>query len=125
MKSCFRQQNILLICLNLSLGAAVDGTNYLTPVRNQHAPVYCGSCFAYGSTSSLADRLSIAIGPLSPRTILSTQSIISCGYEHGHTGNCDGGDDATVYAFAQKYGIPPEGCSNYLARNTRCLESLP
>ena len=88
----------------------VNGTNYLTPIRNQHAPVYCGSCFAYGSTSSLADRLSIALGPLSPRTILSTQSIISCGHEHGGTGNCDGGDDGQVYKFAQETGIPAEGC---------------
>lgn len=84
------------------------------------------------STSSLADRLSIAHGNSARRFHLSVQTVLGCGHKYrGNgtdpdlSGNCDGGDDADVYLYASKHGIPSESCSNYMATDTTCLETQP
>jgi cathepsin X len=37
----------------------INGKNFLTVSRNQHIPIYCGSCWVFGSLTALADRLKI------------------------------------------------------------------
>ena len=44
----------------------ISGKNFLTNVRNQHVPQYCGSCWAHAATSAISDRIKIARGAAWP-----------------------------------------------------------
>merc|ERR1719182_238250 len=57
----------------------INGTNFLTESRNQHIPQYCGSCWAFGTLSSLNDRLKIANKAKDKDVILAPQVLINCG----------------------------------------------
>lgn len=91
----------------------VSGVNYLSWSRNQHIPQYCGSCWAHGTTSALADRINILRNNTFPQISLSPQVLINC----NAGGNCDGGDPIGVYKFGHSHGIPDDTSQQYVAEN--------
>ena len=104
----------------------VQGKSYLTRSLNQHVPHYCGSCWAHGALSSLADRIKIArtfhnnkdpdqpLGMVMDDIQLSVQFVLNCGGEVA--GSCLGGSHSGVYQFVHEYGlIPYDTCQPYLA----------
>ena len=92
----------------------VGGRSFLTHSLNQHLPHYCGSCFAHGSLSALADRIKIARGALSPDINLSIQFVLNCGSDVA--GSCHGGSGSGVYEFVKKNGfVPFDTCMPYVA----------
>lgn len=90
----------------------MNGVNYLTKNLNQHIPVYCGSCWAHGSVSALADRIKIMRKAAWPDINLSIQFLLNC--QMG--GSCNGGDHLATYKAIQEYGsIPYDDCMIYQA----------
>ncbi|CAI5451220.1 unnamed protein product [Caenorhabditis angaria] len=94
----------------------VSGKNYCSPTRNQHIPVYCGSCWVFGTTGALNDRFNIARQGRWPMTQLSPQEIIDC----NGRGNCQGGEVGDVLEHAKLQGLVEEGCNVYRATNGEC-----
>jgi len=94
----------------------MKGVNYVTLNKNQHIPVYCGSCWAHGTTSALSDRINIARKNAWPQVSLSTQVVINC----AGAGSCQGGDPSGVYDWAHTDGIPEDSCQTYMAMNGQC-----
>jgi len=81
-----------------------DGVNYCSISRNQHIPQYCGSCWAHGTMSALADRVKIARGSqgfidINP----SIQHLLNC----GGVGTCYGGSLDGPYQWL--HGISRKG----------------
>lgn len=94
--------------------ANVNGVSYLTKSLNQHIPQYCGSCWAHGSLSALADRIKIARNGKGDDINLSIQFILNCGTEMA--GSCHGGYHTSTYQFIQETGyVPYDTCISYLA----------
>jgi len=91
----------------------VSGVNYLSWNRNQHIPQYCGSCWAHGPTSALADRIAILRNNTFPQISLAPQVLINC----NAGGNCNGGDPIGVYKYGHTHGIPDDTNQQYVAEN--------
>jgi cathepsin X len=102
----------------------VSGISYLTRSLNQHLPQWCGSCWAHGALSSLADRIKIARKGQGDDINLSVQHVLNCGTELA--GSCQGGSHTGVYEFIQDNGfIPFDTCQPYIACSNSTLGFCP
>ena len=88
----------------------VGGVSYLTNLKNQHIPQYCGSCWAQAATSSLSDRIKIARNATWPDINISPQVVISC--STNDTG-CHGGDALSAFQFMHYNEVTDETCAMY------------
>jgi len=101
----------------------VSGVSYLTKMLNQHLPQYCGSCWAHGTLSSLADRIKIARRAKGVDINLSIQFILNCGA--GIAGSCHGGSHSGTYDFIKRKGyVPFDTCNQYLACSSESEEGF-
>jgi len=101
----------------------VDGVSYVTRTLNQHIPQYCGSCWAHGALSALADRIKIARKAQGPDINLSIQHILNCGGRIA--GSCHGGTATGVYQFIEKTGyVPYDTCQPYIACSSESREGF-
>jgi len=101
----------------------INGTNYCTMSRNQHIPQYCGSCWAHGAVSALADRIKIARKAKAWDINLSVQHILNC----GDVGSCYGGSVVGPYDWLYRQGakgISYETSNPYLACSSDSKEGL-
>lgn len=102
-----------------------NGTNYCTMNRNQHIPQYCGSCWAHGALSALADRIKIARGGKGIDINLSVQHMLNC----GNAGSCHGGSVTGPYQWIHKIsksgtGISYETANPYMACSSESKDGL-
>jgi len=97
----------------------LNGRNYVTVTRNQHLPEYCGSCWAFGVTSSLSDRIRLMLNASYPEINLAPQVLLNCGL----AGTCNGGSPLAAYEYIHREGIPDETCQPYEADDA--IECIP
>jgi cathepsin X len=93
-----------------------DGVNYCSMSRNQHIPQYCGSCWAHGAVSALADRVKIKRNAKGIDINPSVQHLLNC----GGVGTCYGGSVDGPYQWLHKIskhgaGISYETSMPYIA----------
>ena len=103
-----------------------DGKSLVTKSLNQHIPQYCGSCWAHGAVSALADRIKIARKGAGVDINLAVQHVLNC----GNAGSCHGGSALGVYSWiasitnATGSGLTYDTCSPYMACSSESTEGF-
>lgn len=92
----------------------VEGTAYVSPVKNQGS---CGSCWAFATAAGLESQAMISTGGLP--IDLSEQTLVSC----SGAGSCTSGSIGVASNFLRDVGIPVESCFKYTASNNVCTNA--
>lgn len=98
--------------------------NYLSTMKNQHLPQYCGSCWAMATTSMMTDRLNIKHDKLSLEMTVSPQMLVSCtfnkplpDYPKVNQTGCDGGYHIQALKWLETNPLYSQSCMSYRAKN--------
>ena len=91
----------------------VNNTNFLTVIKNQHLPQYCGSCWAQCVASSLSDRIKIMRKGAWPDVNIAPQVFVSCSMADN---GCHGGDLITAFKYGNENELTDETCAIYKGR---------
>jgi hypothetical protein len=95
------------------------GGDWTTPVKDQAFPVYCGSCYIFGTWAAFEAAINIASGYPDTDKDLSEQYGLSC-INDGCNG-CGGGWGSIMIeniVNAEPSGVPLETCMPYTATDT-------
>merc|ERR1712212_1424774 len=96
----------------------VDGVNYVTDVRDQAS---CGSCYAFASLSSVADRLRVATENARDE-VFSTQDVLECS---ALAQGCMGGFSYLIAGrMSLEQGVVHEECNKYTAMDGPCSTDM-
>lgn len=88
--------------------------------RAEHIPQYCGSCWAHGFASSLADRIKIARKGALPDIDLSVQHMLYC----GNAGSCYGGSVHGPFQWMTTNVLAYETANPYIACSSDSKEGF-
>ena len=91
-----------------------NGTNWVTPVKNQGN---CGADFAFCATGAVESKMMILTGNTNQPPDLSEQQIISC---NNAGSDCGGGYLSAGYDFIQTNGVVGESVFPYKATDLPC-----
>jgi cathepsin X len=107
-----------------------NGKTFCGPNKNQHIPQYCGSCWAFATSSALEDRIKIARKHAAgPDIMLAVQHILNC----AGVGGCNGGEPGLVYQWLKNIseatgtgmsyesGLPYQACSQGSVDSKECI----
>lgn len=108
----------------LSVPSSFDWThhygNFVTPIKNQHSPNRCGSCFVFASVAALESKILITYDMPWVDLDLSEQIVLSC----SGAGNCEfGGSVFAVLNFLKNSGTYLERCYSYTATDGDCSKA--
>ena len=81
---------------------------------------YCGSCWAHGTLSALADRIKIARKGQGIDVNLAVQHLLNC----GGGGSCHGGSPTAAYGWLAKNPIAYDTCQPYMACSKESTEGF-
>lgn len=96
----------------------------LSDVLNQRNPVWCGSCWAMATASSLTDRFRIAFPKDFRFRRLAPQALLNCGAEYG-VGTCMGGQWEKAHQFAVDMGLVDETCLPFMGLDKSYNAQVP
>ena len=107
-----------------NFGKKTSPISWLTTVKNQHLPVYCGSCWAQALTSTLSDRINIQFNNGEGVEVsIGPQMLVACSIDPDvRIRGCSGGDTLSGANFIKDNYLMDASCMPYTATNGTCTD---